>query len=235
LTEPLHAGTKRRGKKDKGIQDVEIKIREARAEDSKLIAWTMLMAGRSHLKIGIWDLILSQPEEKCLAVLEHLTLQPPRHMCHYTEFLVAQVDGRPIAALEGFDPVTNGELTVTEPLDFATKKMGLTQEDMAPGQEALTAFFTCHSDFLEGAWVVEHVATLPEYRRIGAINRLLDAILKKGQENGFKKAQVSFYIGNTPGERAYKKAGFEYLDEKRHPDFEALIGSPGMVRMVCQL
>lgn len=214
---------------------MEIKIREARAEDSKLIAWTMLMAGRSHLKIGIWDLILSQPEEKCLAVLEHLTLQPPRHMCHYTEFLVAQVDGRPIAALEGFDPVTNGELTVTEPLDFATKKMGLTQEDMAPGQEALTAFFTCHSDFLEGAWVVEHVATLPEYRRIGAINRLLDAILKKGQENGFKKAQVSFYIGNTPGERAYKKAGFEYLDEKRHPDFEALIGSPGMVRMVCQL
>lgn len=214
---------------------MQIKIRQARPEDSKLIAWTMLMAGRSHLKIGIWDLILSQPEDKCLALLEHLTLQPPRHMCHYSEFLVAQVDGQPVAALEGFDPVTNGELTVTEPLDIATKKMGLTQEDMAPGQEALTAFFTCHSDFLEGAWVVEHVATLPEFRRKGAIARLLEAIQEKGRANGFKKAQVSFYIGNTPAERAYKKAGFESLDEKRHPDFEALIGSPGMVRMVCNL
>jgi GNAT superfamily N-acetyltransferase len=214
---------------------VEITIRQARAEDAKLIAWTMLMAGRSHMKIGIWDLTLSQPEEKCLAVLEQLTLQPPRHMCHYGEFLVAEVDGRPIAALEGFDHVTNGEITVAEPLDMATKKMGLTPEDMAPGQQALAAFFTCHSEYLDGAWVVEHVATLPEYRRIGAISRLLEAILEKGRRSGYEKAQVSFYIGNTPAESAYQKAGFRYLDEKRHPDFEALIGSPGMIRMVCKL
>jgi hypothetical protein len=48
-------------------------------------------------------------------------------------------------------------------------------------------------------------------------------------------AQVSLYIGNMPAQRAYKKVGFEFFDEKRHPDFEAEIGCPGMMRMLCDL
>ncbi len=214
---------------------MNIKIRQARPEDAKLLAWTMLMAGRSHMKIGIWDLIISQPEDRCLEFLELLTLQRPRHMCYYTEFLVADVDGHPAAALEGFDPVENGEDTVTAPMVAVIQRMGLTPEDMAPGQQNLAAFMTCHPESTEGAWVVEHVATRPEYRRAGAISKLLEAILDKGRKQGFHKAQVSYYIGNTPAESAYQKAGFKYLDEKRHPDFEALIGCPGMVRFVRDL
>ena len=212
-----------------------IKIRQARPEDAKLLAWCMLMAGRSHLKVGIWDFVISQPEERCLQFLEMLALEGPRHMCYYSEFLVAEVDGRPAAALEGFDPVKNGEDTVTIPMANVIQKMGLTDQDMAPGMEKLVAFMTCHSDFLPDAWVVEQVATRPEFRRAGAISKLLDAVLDQGRKEGFKQAQVSFYIGNTPGERAYHKAGFRYLDEKRHPDFERVIGSPGMIRLVRDL
>ena len=214
---------------------MNVKIRPARPEDAKLIAWTMLIAGRSHKQIGIWDLIISRPEEKCLAYLEMLALQGPRHMCYYTEFLVADIDGHPAAALEGFDPVSNGEATVTEPMAAVNQKMGLTEQDMSAYQQKLVAFMTCHPDFAEGAWVVEHVATRPEYRRMGTLSKLLEAILDKGRKQGFHLAQVSYYIGNTPAELAYKKAGFRYADEKRHPDFEALIGSPGIVRMLCDL
>ncbi len=214
---------------------MNFKIRQARPEDAKLLAWCMLMAGRSHIKIGIWDLIISQPEERCLSFLELLALQGPRHMCHYSEFLVAEVNGHAVAALEGLDPVTNGEETVTEPMAAVIQQMGLTQDDMAPGLESLAAFMTCHSDFLDGAWVVEQVATLPECRRMGVISSLLGAILDKGRQQGFHRAQVSFYIGNTPAESAYQKAGFRYLDEKRHRDFEKLIGCPGMVRLVRDL
>lgn len=214
---------------------MNMRIRQAGPEDAKFLAWCMLMAGRSHMKVGIWDLVIAQPEDKCLAFLEFLALQGPRHMCYYPEFLVAEVDGRPVAALEGFDPVANGEETVTEPMAAVIQKMGLTPEDMASGQDSLVAFYTCHSDFLEGAWVVEQVATLPEYRRMGVISSLLGAILDKGRQQGFRQAQVSFYIGNTPAERAYQKAGFRYLDEKRHPDFERAIGCPGMIRLLCDL
>jgi GNAT superfamily N-acetyltransferase len=214
---------------------LEIKIRQARPEDAGLLAWCMLMAGRSHLDVGIWDFVISQPEERCLQFLEMLALEGPRHMAYYTEFLVAEVDGHPVAALEGFDPVKNGEDTITIPMANVIRKMGLTDQDMAPGVEKLAAFMTCHSDFLPDAWVVEQVATRPEFRRVGVISKLLDAVLNQGRRAGFKQAQVSFYIGNTPGERAYQKAGFKYLDEKRHPDFERAIGSPGMIRYVRDL
>lgn len=209
-----------------------ISIRPARPEDAKLLAWCMLMSGRSHMEIGIWDLILSQPEEKCLEFLELLALQGPRHMCYYTEFLVAEVDEKPVAALEGFNPVSNGEETVAEPMMAVVEKMGLTEEDMAPGQQSLAAFYTCHPENAEGAWIIEQVATLPEFRRTGVISKLIDAVLEKGRKQGFSLAQVSFYIGNTPAEQAYKKASFRYVDEKRHPDFEAAIGCPGIIRFL---
>ena len=78
----------------------------------------------------------------------------------------------------------------------------------------------------------KHVATRPEYCRMGILSKLLEAILEEGWKQGFRLAQVGFYIGNTPAERAYRKAGFKYADEKRHPDFEALIGCPGMVHLL---
>ena len=209
-----------------------VSVRQARPDDAKLIAWCMLMAGRSHLKLGIWDFIICQPDEICLEFLEKLTLKGPRHMCSYTEFLVAEVNGHPAAALQGFDPVANGYLTSTEQMNAVVNEMGLTEKDMAPGRENLVAFMTCHPDFVEGAWVVEHVATRSEYRRMGAIEKLIETELNIGREKGFKLAQVGYYIGNTPAERAYYKAGFKDPVEKRHPDFERLIGCPGMARLM---
>ena len=214
---------------------MDINVRPARPEDASLIGWVMLASGRSHLERGIWDIIISQPEDECLTFLELLTLDGSRHMCYYTEFLVAEVDGKPVAALEGFDPASNGLWTIMEHAARVANKMGLTEKDMAAGQQGLVAYMTCYPDFAEGAWVIEHVATLPEYRHMGVISKLLEAILNKGRQQGFRLAQVDCYIGNTPAELAYKKAGFKYHDEKRHPDFEREIGCPGIARFLCDI
>jgi len=156
-------------------------------------------------------------------------------MCHYTQFIVAEVDGRPVAALSGYDPVNLGEETVMPHMPVVMEKMGLTPEDMGPGQKGLAAFMTCHPDAVEGAYIIEQVATLPEFRRRGLITRLLEEILEKGHRLGFPRAQVSFYIGNTPAQRAYEKVGFKFFDEKRHPDFEVEIGCHGIVRLLRDL
>ncbi len=39
-------------------------------------------------------------------------------------------------------------------------------------------------------------------------------------------------IGNTPAQMAYEKVGFVVDEEKRHPEFEAVIGAPGMMRLL---
>jgi ribosomal protein S18 acetylase RimI-like enzyme len=88
---------------------------------------------------------------------------------------------------------------------------------------------------MEDAWIVDSVATLPEFRRTGMVDHLLSAILDKGRSHGFRRSQINIYIGNTPAQKAYEKHGFTLVDEKRHPDFEAEIGSPGMARMLRDL
>ena len=92
--------------------------------------------------------------------------------------------------------------------------------------------WTCTFDTLEGAWVVESVATLPEYRRRGLVDSLMSNILEMGRARGHRLAQLTILIGNTAAQRAYEKAGFKVDAEKRDRNFEAALGAPGFMRMV---
>lgn len=82
----------------------------------------------------------------------------------------------------------------------------------------------------EGDWLIEHVASLLAYRGRGLVQALISHALAMGQAVGFKRASISFLIGNAAAERCYAKAGFVFADEKRDPAFEALTGAPGFRR-----
>jgi ribosomal protein S18 acetylase RimI-like enzyme len=82
----------------------------------------------------------------------------------------------------------------------------------------------------EGDWLIEHVATLPEYRGRGLVQALIDHALAAGRATGFERASISFLIDNEAAERCYAKAGFVFAEEKRDPAFEAITGSPGFRR-----
>ena len=95
--------------------------------------------------------------------------------------------------------------------------------------------YAVRADEAEGAWIIQHVATLPEYRRQGLINRLLEEILEVGRRRSFRLSQVGVFIGNTAAQNAYEKCGFRVIDEKRNADFEAETGSPGIARLLRDL
>ena len=93
-------------------------------------------------------------------------------------------------------------------------------------------FLTCLPELPEEAWILEWVATRPEYRGKGLTRALLTAILDAGRQRGYKLAQIGVVIGNTPAQRAYEGAGFKVVDETRHPSFEATFGTPGLRRLL---
>ena len=82
----------------------------------------------------------------------------------------------------------------------------------------------------EGDWLIEHVATLPEYRGRGLVQALIAHALQAGRAAGFPQASISFLIGNEAAERCYAKAGFAFAEEKRDPAFEAITGAAGFRR-----
>jgi len=213
---------------------MNIQIRPARPEDAQFLAWVILTSGRAHVKRGIWEVILGGMEEENLVFLKRLTITRTPHLFHYTCFIVAEVDGRLVAALGGYDPKVLGYPALRQAVVEVSKEMGFSGPDEAAMKRS-ERVLCCIPDEVEGAWVIDSVATIPEFRRKGIVNKLLEEILEKGRKQGFRRAQINMYIGNIPAQRAYEKHGFEVVDEKRHPDFEAEIASPGMVRLLRDL
>jgi ribosomal protein S18 acetylase RimI-like enzyme len=202
-----------------------VEIVEARPEHAPFLAWVSLAAFRSHLPRGMWDFLIGGTDEEMLRYLEALMLTEQKHWCHHSIFIIAEVDGTPAAALSGYfqdehggDRLREAMLTVDRLIPRAVDpellQQGLTIANIVP-------------DHPERAWIVENVATLPEFRRRGLIDRLMADIVERGRRRGATVSDISVFIGNDAAQRAYEKAGYVAVAEKRDAAFEAAYGSPG--------
>ena len=213
---------------------MDVKIRDARPNDSAFLSWLILTAGRAHVKRGIWEVILGEPEDECLKFLKLLTVTDRSHLFHYSCYLIAETRSGPVAGLGGYDPNVLGYEALRQILPEVYRKAGkFPSDEMAEGEPPRIT--TCIPPPVEGAWVIDSVATLPSFRRKGIVDRLLGEILDRGRKGGFRQTQVSIYIGNNPAQKAYEKHGFKLLDEWLDSYFETEISSPGMARLVRDL
>jgi translation initiation factor 4G len=214
---------------------LSVTLRDATERDVDFVAWVMLAASRSHVPVGIWEYINGFDEEQTLAYLRNVALSEQVHWCHYSLFQIAEVDGTPAAAMCGFDHVTQGMDALLAVIPAAAMAAGATEETFAGMMERGAIVERVASDYEPGAWVIENVATRPEFRRRGLTDTLLRATLDRGREKGYAKAQISVFIGNEPARNAYLKVGFEKVDEKRDAEFEKAMGFPGFERLLQDL
>jgi len=183
---------------------------------------------------GIWEVVFEGTEDEILAFLERVVVTETPHLFHHSCYLVAESDGRAVAALGGHDPRVLGYLALRKAMPEVLKKMGISGWD-GTTNDTTARVLECIPDDIDGAWIIDSVATLPEFRRRGLVDRLLEKIIEKGRQQGHHSAQINIYIGNVPAQLAYEKHGFRVLDEKRDRVFEAQIGAPGMARLVRDL
>jgi len=207
---------------------MEVRIVEARPEHAGFLAWVMLTAHRSHLERGLWDFVVGGSEAERLRYLEALAVTEQAHWAHYSTFLIAEVEGRPVSALCGYFEAEHGTPSLRAGLMQANGMVGRSEEEHAAGWGRAGSILLVAPEHAPGVWIVEHVATLPEHRRRGLVDRLLVEILDKGRKRGASVADIGVLIGNDPAQRAYEKAGFEVSSEKRHPEFEAVYKCPGI-------
>jgi ribosomal protein S18 acetylase RimI-like enzyme len=212
---------------------MDIHIRPAVAADVPFIAWVQQEAARSHLSQGFWDLAFPGPDADRLRIVGRIATAPARSFCHWSGFLVAEADGRVAAALSAYTKpsVAAGSL-LFDAMNEAFAAEHWSDEDRQAMGVRTAPFLTCIPDTKEDAWVIEWVATKPEYRGKGLVRALLHEILDRGRARGHAQSQIAVLIGNTPAQRAYEGVGFRIVDEKTHPDFERAIGCPGIRRLL---
>ncbi len=206
-------------------------LRRAVARDVPFVASVLEMAGRGHLERGPWDLMFPDPAERRRA-LEHIAEKAALSWCHFRQFHVADVDGRAAAALCTFEPGALGDTSLAAPLYETFAMLGWSEERMASIGPLLSPYVACFPDMPAGTWIVENVGTREDVRRQGLVRVLLDAALEEGRTRGCVQAQISCLIGNDAAQRAYERAGFEVVEERRDSELERLLGAPGFSRLV---
>jgi GNAT superfamily N-acetyltransferase len=204
-------------------------VRAACPEDARFIARNILASQRGHRPRGWFDIALGWPEPQCLAFVAQVATAETRSWWHVAQFMIAEVDGAPAAALCAL-PATGTGAAARAAIAEVAETTGLGAPELAAIFRRGAYSATCWVQGGEGDWLIEHVASLPAYRRRGLMQALIGHALATGQAAGFTRASISFLIGNEPAERSYAKAGFVLAEEKRDPAFEALTGAPGFRR-----
>ena len=204
-------------------------IRRAGPDDASFVAWIILAAQRGDRPRGWFDIALGWPEPDCVAFVERIATAQRQSWWHVSQFTIAEVDGEPAAALCAM-PAAGTGAAARSAIEEAADKTGLKASELAAifRRGAYTA--GCWVQGGDGDWLIEHVASQHAHRGRGLVQALLGHALAAGQAAGFRRASVSFLIGNDAAERCYAKAGFAFAEEKRDPAFEALTGAPGFRR-----
>jgi translation initiation factor 4G len=201
-------------------------IRSARPDDAGFIAQIILSSQRGYRQRGWFDVALGWPEIQCVDFIARVATAGAVSMWHVSQFLIAEVDGEPGAALCAVPAAGTGPAAwrAIEEVGAAT---GLAVSELEAIRQRAAYSRACWVQGGEGDWMIEYVATDPAHRGRGLVQALIVDALDKGRAAGFARATISFLIGNEPAERTYAKAGFAFVEEKRDPAFEAIIGAPG--------
>ena len=206
-------------------------IRPAVPGDADKVSRLMYLAGQSHIDTSIYDIMFPGTLEFKLEQLRELFTTTTRSWFHYSHYLVAEVDEEVAGSLCGYNELEAGGRKVRK----AFKETGWGSTKGRDMVERLQPFYRVYPVHPEDAWVIENVAVFPEFRRKGLINALLEEILDRGRQRGYKYAELGILIGNLPAQWAYEKAGMVVVEETTDPEFEEIFGSPGMARMVVEL
>ncbi len=141
-------------------------------------------------------------------------------MWHVSQFLIAEIDGKPAAALCAL-PAAGTRPAAWRAIEEVGAATGLAAPELEAIRRRGTYTRGCWVQGGEGDWMIEHVATDPAYGGRGLVQALLAHALDTDERPDSARATISFLIGNQPAERAYAKARICLRRRrKRDPAFE---------------
>ncbi len=207
---------------------MNIKIRKATENDAPFLVQSMLESSRSGKKKGVFDVIFDTMDKKVLLQrLEKLTTTKTKSFCHFSNFLIATVDGTDAGSLCGYEP----RLATYE---IFTKAMGELGCD-GSYEERLLSYRQVEPQFDKKTFLLDFMAVKDEFHEFSILKELVQKSLLTARLKGYRIVQTMVEIGSVETIMVYKKLGFTEIDERRDKHYEEEYGRPGIVRLQIHL
>lgn len=201
---------------------MNLKIKQATAEDASFLAQMILQSSRAGKKSGLFDILFETDDDAVvLAKLEKLTQTEAKSHCHYKNFLIAQMDGKSIGTLCSYEP----RIATKETFEEALREIGCGDEINKP----LEVVYDCSFDTNRSRLMFDFMEELEGFVDVGVLKALMQKSLLTARLKGYSIVQTIIEIGSLETELLYKKLGFEIVEKKECEEYREIFGRAGVM------
>jgi len=202
---------------------MSIKIRKATSEDAPFLAQMILQSSRAEKKICIYDLIFeTNDDKKILENLEKLTSTRAKNSCHFSNFLVAEVDGKKVGSLCAYEP----RIATKETFYDSLKELGI---EKISDSEYIKVLNVCDFKLNTRTLIFDFMEELEGFIDVGVLKELMRKSLLTARLKGYTIAQTVVEIGSLEALLYYKKLGFKEVESKECELYREKFGRAGLV------
>jgi hypothetical protein len=200
---------------------MSITIKQAKAEDSLFLAQMILQSSRAGKKDGFFDLLFDTDDnEIILEGIAKLTQTKSKSHCHYSNFLIAEMDGKSVGTLCSYEP----RIATQEAFVEALEEIGHKDEN-----EALELMYSCTFDLNKRTLMFDFMEELAGFIDVGVLKALMQKSLLTARLKGYTIAQTMIEIGSLENELFYKKLGFRVVEQKECELYKERFGRVGLM------
>ena len=205
---------------------MSIKISKATVEDSLFLAQMILQSSRAGKKDGLFDLLFQTNDNKIiLEGLEKLTTTSSKSHCHYSNFLIAKMDGKSVGTLCSYEP----RISTKEAFVKALQEIGC--EDSS---DALEVMYCCDFNLNKRTLMFDFMEELEGFIDVGILKALMQKSLLTARLKGYTIAQTMIEIGSLESELFYKKLGFKVVSQKECELYKEKFGRVGLMLLATE-
>lgn len=195
---------------------MNVTFRRATAEDKEFLIDAIIEAEKSGTDTISYCAVFSISEAELRDTLSNILDEDMAGQELYIPgFLIAEVDGVPAATISGW--VEKEEGMASSMIKSNLFMYHTDREVLMKAVPAMTLVNAVNIDREPMALQLECVYTAEGYRGIGLVSRLIEQHILACRQEGkeIRKAQIILMANNTPAIRAYSKAGFSIVKEKK--------------------
>jgi len=206
---------------------MSIKIRNANVNDTTFIAKMILQSSRANKTNGMFDIVFEMnDDEKILEKLEMLTKTEAKNYCHYSNFLIAEVEGKSVGTLCSYEP----RISTKDQFILALEEVGCTQKV----HERLEVFFSCEFDLNKRTLMFDFMEEEEGFIDVGVLKALMQKSLLTARLKGYRIAQTIIEIGSLESELFYKKLGLHVVETKECELYQEKFGRLGLMLLAIE-